>query len=189
MTGRELGLDRVLPVLQPVHRGVDVIGGRPRDAEVGAQRGIAPPGQGGQLGAGLDHPGDDQRQDQVPLAARRAQQGGQPQLGGHGVHGGGVPVRQRPGDGDRGGGGDQLLAFQPGVDPVDDVVRQGGQVGHGLVLDRAAVAEGAAQVRRGVVLTAALLVHVAGLGDSDYVNFPGAPRHDQIITSCPDISP
>ncbi len=30
--------------------------------------------------AGLDHPGDDQRQGQVPLAARRAQQRGQPSL-------------------------------------------------------------------------------------------------------------
>ena len=188
MTGRELGLDRVLPVLQPVHRGIDVIGGRLRDAEVGAQRGIAPPGQGGQLGAGLDHPGDDQGQDQVPLAARRAQQGGQPQVGGHGVHGGGVPVRHRAGDGDRAGGGNQLLAFEAGVDQVDDVVRQRGQVGDGLVLDRAAVAEGAAQVRRGVVLAAALLVHVAGLGDSDYVNFPRTPRHSQIITSYPEMS-
>ena len=188
VTGRELGLDRVLPVLQPVHRGVDVVGSRVRDAEVGAQGGVVPPGQGGQLGAGLDHPGDDQGQDQVPRAARGAQQCGQPQPGGHGVHGGGVAVRQRPGDGDRAGGGDQLLAFQAGVDPVDDVARQRGQVGDGLVLDRAGLPVGAAQVRRGVVLAAALLVHVAGLGDSDYVNFPGTPRHTQIITSCPDMS-
>ena len=172
MTGRQPGLDRVLPVLQPVHRGVDVIGGRVRDAEVGAQGGVVPPGQGGQLGGRADHPGDDQGQGQVPLAARRAQQRGQPQLGGHGVHGGDVAVRQRPGDGDRLGGGDQLLALQPGVDQVDDVVRQRGQVGHGLVLDLAAVAVGAAQVGRGVVLAAALLVHVAGLADSDYVNLP-----------------
>ena len=82
---------------------------------------------------------------------------------GHGVHGGDVAVRQRPGDGDRVGGGDQLLAFQPGVDQVDDVAGQRGQVGHGLVLDLAAVAVGAAQVGRGVVLAAALLVHVPGL--------------------------
>ena len=56
-------------------------------------------------------------------AARRAEQRGQAQLAGHGVHGGDVPVRQRPGDGDRLAGGDQLLALQPGVDQVDDVVR------------------------------------------------------------------
>jgi hypothetical protein len=88
------------------------------------------------------------------------------------MHGGGVAVRQGPCDGDRAGGGDQLLAFEPGVDQVDDVAGQRGQVGHGLVLDLAAVAVGAAQVRRGVVLAAALLVHVAGLAHSDYVDFP-----------------
>ena len=115
------------------------------------------------------------------VPARRAEQRGQAQLRGHGVHGGDVAVRQRPGDGDRLGGGDQLLAFQPGVDQVDDVVRQRGQVGHGLVLDLAAVAVGAAQVRRGVVLAAALLVHVPGLADSDYVNLPAISRHIQII--------
>ena len=180
----QLRLDRVLPVLQPVHRGVDVIGGRPGDAEVGAQGGVGPPGQGGQLGARLDDPGDDQRQGQVPLPARRAEQRGQPQLGGHGVHGGDVAVRQRPGDGDRAGGGDQLLAFEPGVDQVDDVAGQRGQVGHGLVLDLAAVAVGAAQVGRGVVLAAALLVDVPGLADSDYVNFPAVSRHSQIIAVC-----
>ena len=80
------------------------------------------------------------------------------------------------------GGGDQLLALEPGVDQVDDVAGQRGQVGHGLVLDLAAVAVGAAQVGRGVVLAAALLVDVPGLADSDYVNFPGIPRHNQIIT-------
>src|SRR5947208_5941288 len=38
-------------------------------------------------------------------------------------HGGGVAVRQGPGDSDRAGGGDQLLAFQSCVDQVDDVER------------------------------------------------------------------
>jgi hypothetical protein len=74
------------------------------------------------------------------------------------VHGGGVAVRQRPGDGDRPIGGDQLLAFEAGVDQVDDVAGQRGEVGDGLVLDLAAVAVGAAQVGRGVVLAVALLV-------------------------------
>jgi hypothetical protein len=54
-----------------------------------AQRGVVPPGQGGQLGTWLDHTGDDQGQGQgqVPVAARGAEQGGQAQLLGHGVHG------------------------------------------------------------------------------------------------------
>ena len=99
-----------------------------------------------------------------------------------------MPVRHRAGDRDRPGGGNQLLALQPGVDQVDDVGWQRGQVGHGLVLDRAAVAVGTAQVGRGVVLTAALLVHVAGLADSDYVDLPGGSRHSQIITSRLDRS-
>jgi hypothetical protein len=38
-----------------------------------------------------------------------AEQGGQAEPGAHGVHGGDVAVRQRPGDGDRVAGGDQLL--------------------------------------------------------------------------------
>jgi hypothetical protein len=59
-------LDRVLPVLQPVHRRVDVIGGRPGHAEVGAQGGIGPPGQGGQFRGRPGHPGDDQRQGPGP---------------------------------------------------------------------------------------------------------------------------
>ena len=183
--GRQPGLDAVLLAGQPVHRRVDVIGAGPVHAQVGAQGGVGPPGQGGQLGAGPDHPGDDQGHRQVPARPGRAEQGGQPQLGGHRVHGGGVPVRQRPGDRHRLAGRDQLLALQPGVDQVDHVVRQRGQVGHGLVLDLAAIAVGAAQVRRGVVLAAALLVDVPGLGDSDYVDFPASSSHNQIIATRP----
>jgi hypothetical protein len=97
------------------------------------------------------------------------------------VDGGDVAVRQRPGDGDRVPGRDELLAFEAGVDQVDDVLRQRGEVGDGLVLDRAGVAVGAAQVGRGVVPAAALLVDVPGLADSDYVDFPASFRHSQII--------
>src|SRR4029079_7805834 len=92
-------------------------------------------------------------------------------------------MRHRPRDGDRVPGRDQLAALQPGVDQVDDVVRQRGDVGHGLVLDRAAVAVGAPQVGRGVIPLAALLVHVPGLLDSDYVNFPGVTRHVPMISA------
>jgi len=97
------------------------------------------------------------------------------------VHGGDVAVRQRPGDGDRLAGRDHLLALQARVDQVDDVARQRGEVGHGLVLDLAAVAVGAPQVGRGVVPAAALLVHVPGLGDFDYVDLPASLRHILII--------
>ena len=175
------GLDRVLLAGQPVHRGVDVVGGRAGCAQVGAQGRVSPPGQGGQLGGRGHDPGDDQRQGQVPLAARRAQQRGQAQLGGHRCDGGDVAVRQGPGDGDRLGGGHQRGAFQARVDQVDDVIGQRGDVGDGLVLDLAGLPVGAAQVGRGVVLAAALLVDVPGLGDSDYVDFPARSRHSQIL--------
>jgi hypothetical protein len=46
-------------------------------------------------------PGDDQRQGQVPLPTDRAEQPWQAERAGHRVHGGDVPVRQRPGDAGR----------------------------------------------------------------------------------------
>jgi hypothetical protein len=52
------GLDRVLPAVQPVHRRVDVISGCAVHAQVGAQRGIGPPGQGGQHGCAAGGPGE-----------------------------------------------------------------------------------------------------------------------------------
>jgi hypothetical protein len=73
-------------------------------------------------------------------------------------------------------------AFEADLDQVDDVVRQRGQVGDGLVLDLAGVAVGTAQVRRGLVLAVALLFDVAGLGNSDYVDFIAASDRSQIIT-------
>ena len=68
------------------------------------------------------------------------------------------------------------------------MIGQRGQVGHGLVLDLAGLPVGAAQVGRGVVLAAALLVDVAGLGDSDYVDFPAGSRHSRILQrTCPEL--
>ena len=44
MLGGQLVFDGVLAVGQPVHRGVDLVGGRVGDVEIGAQGGIGPPG-------------------------------------------------------------------------------------------------------------------------------------------------
>ena len=97
-------------------------------------------------------------------------------------------MRQGPGDGDRLGGGHQRRALQAGVDQVDDVIGQRRQVGHGLVLDLAGLPVGAAQVGRGVVLAASLLVDVPGLRDSDYVNLPACSRHIRILLrTCPGL--
>src|SRR5262249_24058185 len=90
---------------------------------------------------------------------------------------------------DRPGGGGELLALQPGVDQVDHVIGQRGDVGHGLVLDLAAVTVGAPQVGRGVVPLAALLVDVPGLPDSDYVHLAAVSRHGLIVWGTSRIMP
>ena len=144
----QVRFDRVLPVFQPVHRGVDVIGAGIGDAEVAAQGGVVPPGQGGQLGARPDHPGDDQGQGQVPLAARRAQQDGQAQRAGHGVHGGDMPVRHRGGDPHRLPGRHQPLSLQRGLDRGHRLGRQRRQVRQRLMPDPAAIPVGAAHQDR-----------------------------------------
>ena len=157
----ELALDRVLPGGQPVHRRVRLVGGGVLDAEVGAERHIAPPGQRGQLRARRHDPRHDHGQGDVAVPAGRAEQRGQAEPAGHRVHGGDVPVRQRPGDADRRfAGRDEGLAFQRGLDRVHDAVRHLGQVRQRLVPDCPAVAPGAAQQPRLVLALAALLVGV-----------------------------
>ena len=66
---------------------------------------------------------------------RRAEQRGQARLRGHGVHGGDVAVRQRPGDRHRLSGRDQGGAGQRCLDQADRLLRQPGQIRQGLVLD------------------------------------------------------
>ena len=95
--GRQGGLDVILPGGQPVHRVIDLIGGRPGHSQVGAEGDVVPPADRGQLGGGPGYPGDDQRDGQVPFPARRAQQPGEPELGRHHRHRGHMPVAQRPG--------------------------------------------------------------------------------------------
>ena len=179
--GRQSRLDRVLPGCQPVHRGVDVIGGRLLHAQVGAQGHIGPPGQGGQLRARLDHPGDDQRQGQVPGPARRAEQRGQPQLRCHGVHRGGVPVRHRGGDGDGLPGRHQPLALQGGLDRRDRPGRQRRQVRQRLVPDLAALPVGPAHQHRLIHPLLTGLRHISALVPG-YVHRTAAYRHIPILS-------
>ena len=181
----ELLLDRVLPGLQPVHRRVGLVGGGAGDAEVGAERHVAPPGEGGKLRARAGDPGDDQGQGQVPLAAGRAEEPGQAELAGHRVDGGDVPVGQRPRDGDRRSvaGRGEGLAFQCGLDRVDHVVGELRQVGEGLVADLAAVAVGAAQQTRLVLAPLSLLVGVRAL-DPGHVHRRRLLHHDRSLAAC-----
>ena len=177
MAAGEFRLDRVLPVLQPVHRRVDAARGYRGGAEVGAQGGVIPPGQGGQLGGRGDDPGDDQGQRQVAFGAGRAEQRGQPELDGHRVDGGDVPVRQRPQDRHRAGGGHQGGAFQRRLDRVDHGLWQPGQVRQRLVPHLAAVAVGAPQVPGLVVAPLSFLVGVAA-ADPGHVHRRRLSCHD-----------
>ena len=180
----EPALDRVLASLQPVNCRVRLVGGGVPDAQVGAERDIAPPGQGGQLGARCHDPGDDQGQGQVALAAGRPEQRGQAERAGHRVHGGDVPVRPRPGDADRRlARRDQGLAFQRGLDRIHDPVRHLGQVRQRLVPDCPAVPPGAAQQPRLVLALAALLVSVGTL-DPDHMHRGRLRHHKLIVTAC-----
>ena len=112
MPAGQLRLDRVLPVPQPVHRRVDVVGGRlatPRSAPKVTSDHQA---RVDSLEAGAATREMTRASARSRCPARRAEQRGQPQLGCHGMHRGDVPMRQRAGDGDRLPGRHQPLALQ-----------------------------------------------------------------------------
>ena len=141
----QLGLDLGLAVHQPVHRGIHLVGGRPRHPKIAAQGDVVPPADGGQLGAWADHSRDDQRIGQVPRPAWWPQQVRQAQLAGDGVHRGHVPVAGRALHRQRGGGVDHGPAGQHQAQRRDRLVRQVRQVGQCLLTDLATLAVGAAQ--------------------------------------------
>jgi len=100
------------------------------------------------------------------------------------VHGGDVPVRQRPGDADRRlAGRDEQLAFQRGLDRVHDAVRHLRQVRQRLVADCPAVAPGVAQQPRLVGTLAALLVGMPAL-DPDHVHRGRLRHYAHIVAAC-----
>jgi hypothetical protein len=140
-------LDLLLPVMQVVHRCVQVIlitRPQPEDLAQGAGRGLlAQPAGDGELGAGRDHLRDRHRDHQVPLPGRlgvdqllqaQGPQGAQ--------HGGDVAVREAAGDLERPArvrGGRRLALEHPGQ-RLDLGLGPGGQVGQGAVLDLARLA-------------------------------------------------
>jgi hypothetical protein len=154
-------LDPLLPLAEPVHRGVHLVGGGLGDAQVDPQGGVGPPAGGGQLGVGLAHPGDDQRHGQVPLGAGGAEQRGQPELAGHRPDRGDMPVRSRAGDLERLLGVDQRPSRQAHAQRLDRLRWEGGEVGEGLVADLAGVPVAAAQ-QEGDVLAVLVLAHNTG---------------------------
>ena len=161
--GRELLLDRVLPLGEPVHRGVDLVGGRAGHAQIHPEGGVGPPGQRGQFRLRPHHPRDDQREHDVARPARRPQQRGQAQLARHRRDRGHVPVRQRPDDAELAAGRHQRLPLQRRLQCGDRLGGQPRQVGQRLVLHLAALAVGAPQQHRLVDALLARLRHIRTL--------------------------
>jgi hypothetical protein len=176
----QLRLDQVLPREQPVHRGVDLVGGRLGHAQVHPERGVRPPRQGGQLRARADHPGHDQRQRQIPVWPGRAQQRRQTHRPGLRQHRGHVSVRQGPQHRGRGVGGDERLTPKRGPQQLHLLIRQHRQVGQRLVLDLALRTVGAPQQMRLIHPLPTGLVHMPLL-DRGYMHSSGRSAHGRTI--------
>jgi hypothetical protein len=76
------GLDRLLAVEQPVHRGVDLVGAHLGQPQVRDHGGVGPPAQRGQLRRRAHHPGQHQAVGDVAGSAGRPEQFGQAQRAG-----------------------------------------------------------------------------------------------------------
>ncbi len=142
---RQGGLDLVLPGCEPVHRRVDLVGGRPGHPQVRAEGDVVPPADRGQLGRGPGYPGDDQREGQVPVPRWRAQKRREAQRAGLCHDRGHMPVRQRPGHLQAFVRVDHGLAGQRQPHRLDRLIGQVRQVGQGFLADLAAVPVGPAQ--------------------------------------------
>ena len=153
--GRERVLDLILPVVQVVHRRVQVILiTRPQMQDLAQRTGrrlAAQPAGDRQLGVRCDHLRDRHRDHQVPLPGRLGvDQLVQAQLAGHAQDGGDVAMRQAAGDLERPvERGWRRLAFQYPGQRFDLGLGPGRQVGQGAVLDLAGLAVAFAQQDRG----------------------------------------
>ena len=135
---------------EPVHGPVEFVfidGAETEGLREGGQRGLA--GEragGGQLGLGIDDPGDDQSDDQIPVPAPGAgQQGIELELFEGGQDGGDVAMRERAGVMEAIFGVDEGLAFESSADEIDDGIGEMGDVAEGFMLDSAVLTEGATQ--------------------------------------------
>ena len=143
-------LDGGLPLDEPVHRRVQVMGVDVAEPEQLAQSGHGavrsqPPG-GGQLRARVDDAGDDESEDEVAKATGAAgDEGVQPELLEGAEDGGDVAVGQAADTPEHLLGVDERLALERATNQLDDGVGQMGDVAEGLVLDLAVLAEGASQ--------------------------------------------
>ena len=150
MTAGQGFLDAPLAGQQPVHGGIEFLLVGIRQAEGLAQRRrgglFAQSARGGQLGAGVDHAGDDEGHHQVALPAgpsvddlvqadpaQRAQDGSD------------VTVREGPNDLEPAAGVGDLAALEQRAQPLDDVGGPVGQIGQGTIAGLATLAVGLAE--------------------------------------------
>lgn len=179
MAPRQRGFDAALARVQPVHGGVDVVGGGTLHAKVFGQRGVGPPAGGGELGPRAHYARDDHGEREVTLFGWRAQQLGQAELGGHRRDRGDVAVGQAAFDLKGIGGGDKGLAGKRAPNDPDDLFGQVRDVADRLVAHLVPVPVAAAQQVRDV-LAALMLAH-----DARHVHGPGSSRHGPIVPHKP----
>ncbi len=146
-----MALDAVLATQEPVHGPVKLVVAGVLDAEFLAQRmgqGLAAQGAGGgQLGAGIQDAGQDDRGGEGPLAGGAAvEEPLEAQASGGSEGGGDMAVGPGAQDGEGvAHGGERNAAFQKDAQSLDDVLGPRGQVGEGALFDFAVFAEGLAQ--------------------------------------------
>ena len=120
---------------------------------------------GGQLGLGIDDPGDDQSDDQIPVpAAGAGQQGIELEFLEGGQDGGDVTMGERAGAVETVLGVNEGLALEGSADEIDDGVAEMGDVAEGFMFDAAVLAEGPTEEMGAVDL---VFVPASGCG---YVN-------------------
>ena len=143
MTARQLLLDGVLTLEEPVHGLVELVLVGVTDAERVRQGRVRPPTRGGDLGLGLEEARRHHGHDEVALTGRpRAQQAGKVKLP-HGRHHRlDVAVRGRAvlDDLKELVGGDQLLTLEDALYGRNGLRRQLGEVGQRAALDLAVFA-------------------------------------------------
>ena len=142
---RQGGLDRALALTEPVHGGIDLVGANVNQSEVVEQGGIGPPLGGGELGAGMDHPGENEGIGDIALFALRTEQLLEPQRLGHSGNRRQMPVGKRAQDLHPFSRHHQRLARQGGAQGFERGLGKSRDVAEGFVADLAILAIAAAQ--------------------------------------------
>ena len=165
-------LDPGLARQQPVEHVQHLVAGDGPEAEHGPEAGrrglrVQRPGRR-QLGGGVDDAGDDGRHGEIPHAARNpVQDPHHAERPERSQHGGDMSVGK--GSADREdvlGTGDGDAALEQGLDAVDDVGRQLGEVGEGLLPEASVLAPGLADEDRGAAVAVRDGLEMEGHGTS-----------------------